>query len=164
MMAHIGFGSEGDRLPNFTFNSEGFSSVISVAFFLNAKANESGESPTFSDGKAAIFRIGRPGSQSDALADPEAWGKTPDAPNHFILVPTETRPTFILKKNKTLPPCGNATEEALEVIVLLMVAKEEDDGLRVEKWKTTSTPNRSIEDLDPEERKAAEALIRNATN
>lgn len=157
---------KGDRLPNFTFNSEGFfiGNPRSL-FFLNAKGKRKwGKPHLFRWKDVQFFEL----DDRDPKVNVFSWTlkpgvKTPDAPNHFIFGPYRDQ-TYLYSKEEqdsTLAMRECYAEEALEVIVLLMVAKEEDDRRSVlQKWKTTSTPNRSIEDLDPEERKAAEALIR----
>ena len=97
--------------------------------------------------------------------------KTPDAPNHFIFGPDRDQTYFDYEEEKegslykeegrSLAMRECYAEEALELMVMLMVAKKEDDRCSLlENWKTMTTLNRSIEDLDPEERKAAEALIK----
>jgi hypothetical protein len=105
--------------------------------------------------------------------------KTPDAPNHFIFGPDRDQTYFDYEDEKegslydekegSLYEAEDSTlamgvchaEAVLELMILLKVAKQEDDRREVlEKWKTMTTPNRSIEDLEPEERQAAEALIK----
>jgi hypothetical protein len=96
---------------------------------------------------------------------------TPDAPNHFFFGDYREQTYFEYEEEKegslyedeerplAMGVCH--AEAVLELMVLLMVNKQEDDRREVlEKWKTMTTPNRSIEDLDPEERQAAEALIK----
>ncbi len=104
---------------------------------------------------------------------------TPDAPNHFFFGDYRDQAFIGHDEEKEGSPYDKEgsypyeaedrplamgvchAEEALELMILLMVAKQEDDrGSVLEKWKTMTTPNRSIEDLEPEERQAAEALIK----
>ena len=77
---------------------------------------------------------------------------TPDAP-----------PGFVFGRYRSAggnqPECH--AEEALELMVLLMTRKGEVDRRSViEQWNAKTTPTRSIEELEPEEREVAEALIK----
>ena len=171
---------KGGKLPNFTFNSEGFCIGNHWSLFsLNAEGKRKWGKPHLFQWKDVRFI--ELDDENPELDDenPEvnvfSWTlkpgvKTPDAPNHFIFGPYRDQTYFDYEEEKegslyeeedsTLAMRECDAEEALELMALLMVAKKEDDRCSLlENWKTMSTLNRSIEDLDPEERKAAEALI-----
>jgi hypothetical protein len=173
---------KGGKLPNFTLNSEGFCIGNHWSFFsLNAGGKRKwGKPHLFLWKDIQLIEL----DDRDPEVNVFSWTlkpgvKTPDAPNHFLFGPDRDQTYFDYEEEKegslydedegslyeeedcTLAMRECYAEEALELMVLLMVAKEEDDRRSVlENWKTMSTPNRSIEDLDPEERKAAEALIK----
>jgi hypothetical protein len=173
---------KGVKIPKFTLNSEGFCIGNHWSFFsLNAEGKRKW-------GKPHLFRWEE--IQKITLDDrnPNAnvfsWTlkpgvTTPDAPNHFFFgsdrdqasigydeekdgSPYDKEGSYPYEEeDRPLPMRECYAEEALELMILLMVAKQEDDRRSVlEKWKTMTTPNRSIEDLEPEERQAAEALIK----
>jgi len=165
---------EGGKRPKFTLNSEGF--CIGNHWSLISLNNEGKRKW----GKPHLFLWEDIQKITLDDRDPDAnvfsWTlkpgvKTPDAPNHFFFGDYREQTYFEYEEEKegslyeeedsTLAMGVCHAEAVLELMVLLMVAKQEDDRREVlEKWKTTTTPNRSIEDLDPEERQAAEALIK----
>ncbi len=165
---------KGGKLPNFTFNSEGFCIGNHWSLFsLNAEGKRKWGKPHLFQWKDVRFiELDDENPEVNVFSWTLKPGvKTPDAPNHFIFGPYRDQTYFDYEEEKegslyeeedsTLAMRECYAEEALELMVLLMVAKEEDDRRSVlEEWKTTATPNRSIEDLNPEERKAAEALIK----
>ena len=165
---------EGGKLPKFTLNSEGFCignhwSLIS----LNNEGKRKWGKPhliLWEDIQKITL------DDRDPDANVFSWTlkpgvTTPDAPNHFFFGDYREQTYFEYEEEKegslyeeedsTLAMGVCHAEAVLELMVLLMVNKQEDDRREVlEKWKTMTTPNRSIEDLEPEERKAAEALIK----
>ena len=165
---------EGGKLQKFTLNSEGF--CIGNHWSLISLNNEGKRKW----GKPHLFLWEDIQKITLDDRDPDAnvfsWTlkpgvKTPDAPNHFFFGDYREQTYFEYEEEKegslyeeedsTLAMGVCHAEAVLELMVLLMVAKEEDDRRSVlEKWKTMTTPNRSIEDLEPEERQAAEALIK----
>ena len=165
---------EGGKLQKFTLNSEGF--CIGNHWSLISLNNEGKRKW----GKPHLFLWEDIQKITLDDRDPDAnvfsWTlkpgvKTPDAPNHFFFGDYREQTYFEYEEEKegslyeeedsTLAMGVCHAEAVLELMVLLMVAKQEDDRREVlEKWKTMTTPNRSIEDLDPEERQAAEALIK----
>ena len=165
---------EGGKRPKFTLNSEGF--CIGNHWSLISLNNEGKRKW----GKPHLFLWEDIQKITLDDRDPDAnvfsWTlkpgvKTPDAPNHFFFGDYREQTYFEYEEEKegslyeeedsTLAMGVCHAEAVLELMVLLMVAKQEDDRREVlEKWKTTTTPNRSIEDLEPEERQAAEALIK----
>ena len=165
---------KGGKLPNFTLNSEGFCIGNHWSLFsLNAGGKRKwGKPHLFLWEDIQLIELDDRNPEVNVFSWTLKPGvKTPDAPNHFIFGSDRNQTYFDYEEEKegslyeeedhTLAMRECYAEEALELMVLLMVAKEEDDGRSVlEKWKTMTTPNRSIEDLDPEERQAAEALIK----
>ena len=173
---------KGGKLPNFTLNSEGFCIGNHWSFFsLNAGGKRKWGKPHLFRWKDIQFiELDDRNPEMNVFRWTLKSGvKTPDAPNHFIFGPDRDQTYFDYEDEKegslydedegslyeeedsTLAMRECYAEEALELMVLLMVAKKEDDrSSLLENWKTMTTPNRSIEDLDPEERKAAEALIK----
>ena len=165
---------EGGKLQKFTLNSEGF--CIGNHWSLISLNNEGKRKW----GKPHLFLWEDIQKITLDDRDPDAnvfsWTlkpgvTTPDAPNHFFFGDYREQTYFEYEEEKegslyeeedsTLAMGVCHAEAVLELMVLLMVAKQEDDRREVlEKWKTMTTPNRSIEDLDPEERQAAEALIK----
>ncbi len=168
---------EGGKLPKFTLNSEGF--CIGNHWSLISLNNEGKRKW----GKPHLFLWEDIQKITLDDRDPDAnvfsWTlkpgvTTPDAPNHFFFgdyrnqtyfeegSPYEKEGSYSYEDEERPLAMGAChAEEALELMILLMVAKQEDDRRSVlEKWKTMTTPNRSIEDLEPEERQAAEALIK----
>jgi hypothetical protein len=162
------------KLPKFTLNSEGFCIGNHWSLFsLNAGGKRKWGKPhlfLWEDIQLIELDDGNPD------ANVFSWTlkpgvKTPDAPNHFFFGDYREQTYFEYEEEKegslyeeedsTLAMGVCHAEAVLELMILLKVAKQEDDRREVlEKWKTMTTPNRSIEDLDPEERKAAEALIK----
>ena len=165
---------EGGKRPKFTLNSEGF--CIGNHWSLISLNNEGKRKW----GKPHLFLWEDIQKITLDDRDPDAnvfsWTlkpgvTTPDAPNHFFFGDYREQTYFEYEEEKegslyeeedsTLAMGVCHAEAVLELMVLLMVAKQEDDRREVlEKWKTMTTPNRSIEDLEPEERQAAEALIK----
>ena len=162
------------KIPKFTLNSEGFCIGNHWSLFsLNAGGKRKWGKPhlfLWEDIQKITLDDRNPN------ANIFSWTlkpgvTTPDAPNHFFFGDYREQTYFEYEEEKegslyeeedsTLAMGVCHAEAVLELMVLLMVAKQEDDRREVlEKWKTTTTPNRSIEDLDPEERQAAEALIK----
>ena len=165
---------KGGKLPKFTLNSEGFCIGNHRSLFsLNAGGKRKwGKPHLFLWEDIQLIELDDRNPDANVFSWTLKPGvKTPDAPNHFIFGPDRDQTYFDYEDEKegslyeeedcTLAMRECYAEEALELMVLLMVAKKEDDRRSVlENWKTMTTPNRSIEDLDPEERKAAEALIK----
>ena len=165
---------EGGKLQKFTLNSEGF--CIGNHWSLISLNNEGKRKW----GKPHLFLWEDIQKITLDDRDPDAnvfsWTlkpgvTTPDAPNHFFFGDYREQTYFEYEEEKegslyeeedsTLAMGVCHAEAVLELMILLKVAKQEDDRREVlEKWKTMTTPNRSIEDLDPEERQAAEALIK----
>lgn len=165
---------EGGKRPKFTLNSEGFCignhwSLISLN---NEGKRKWGKPHLFLWEDIQFFEL----DDRDPDANVFSWTlkpgvTTPDAPNHFFFGDYRDQTYFEYEEEKegSLYEAEDSTlamgvchaEAVLELMILLKVAKQEDDRREVlEKWKTMTTPNRSIEDLEPEERQAAEALIK----
>ena len=168
---------EGGKRPKFTLNSEGFCignhwSLISLN---NEGKRKWGKPHLFLWEDIQFIEL----DDRDPDANVFSWTlkpgvTTPDAPNHFFFgdyrnqtyfeesSPDEKEGSYSYEDEERPIAMGAChAEAALELMVLLMVNKQEDDRREVlEKWKTMTTPNRSIEDLEPEERQAAEALIK----
>ena len=165
---------EGGKRPKFTLNSEGFCignhwSLISLN---NEGKRKWGKPHLFLWEDIQFFEL----DDRDPDANVFSWTlkpgvTTPDAPNHFFFGDYRDQTYFEYEEEKegslyeeedsTLAMGVCHAEAVLELMILLKVAKQEDDRREVlEKWKTMTTPNRSIEDLEPEERQAAEALIK----
>ena len=175
---------KGVKIPKFTLNSEGFCIGNHWSLFsLNAGGKRKwGKPHLFLWKDIQLIELDDGNPEVNVFSWTLKSGvKTPDAPNHFIFGPDRDQTYFDYEDEKegslyeedegslyeeedcTLAMRECYAEEALELMVLLMVAKEEDDRRSVlENWKTMTmtTPNRSIEDLEPEERQAAEALIK----
>lgn len=165
---------EGGKRPKFTLNSEGFCignhwSLISLN---NEGKRKWGKPHLFLWEDIQFFEL----DDRDPDANVFSWTlkpgvTTPDAPNHFFFGDYRDQTYFKYEEEKegslyeeedsTLAMGVCHAEAVLELMILLKVAKQEDDRREVlEKWKTMTQPNRSIEDLEPEERQAAEALIK----
>ena len=173
---------EGCKRPKFTLNSEGFCIGNHWSLFsLNNEGKRKWGKPHLFQWKDVRFiELDDENPEVNVFSWTLKSGvKTPDASNHFIFGPYRDQTYFDYEDEKdgslydeakgslyevedsTLAMRECYAEEALELMALLMVAKKEDDKCSLlENWKTMSTPNRSIEDLDPEERQAAEALIK----
>mgnify|MGYP006092221567 FL=1 len=165
---------KGGKLPKFTLNSEGFCIGNHRSLFsLNAGGKRKcGKPHLFLWEDIQLIELDARNPDANVFSWTLKSGvKTPDAPNHFIFGPDRDQTYFDYEEEKegslykeedrSLAMRECYAEEALELMVMLMVAKKEDDRCSLlENWKTMTTPNRSIEDLDPEERKAAEALIK----
>jgi hypothetical protein len=175
MMAQYWFWQrKGVKLPKFTLNPEGFCIGNRPSLFrLNAEGKRKwGKPHLFLWKDIQFFELDDGNPEVNVFSWTLKPGvKTPDAPNHFFFGPDRDQTYFDYEEEKegslyeeedcTLAMRECYAEEALELMILLMVAKEEEDRRSVlEKWKTMTTPNRSIEELDPEERKTAEALIK----
>jgi hypothetical protein len=165
---------ERGKRPKFTLNSEGFCignhwSLISLN---NEGKRKWGKPHLFLWEDIQFFEL----DDRDPDANVFSWTlkpgvTTPDAPNHFFFGDYRDQTYFEYEEEKegslyeeedsTLAMGVCHAEAVLELMILLKVAKQEDYRRSVlEKWKTMTTPNRSIEDLEPEERQAAEALIK----
>ena len=165
---------EGGKRPKFTLNSEGFCIGNHWSLFsLNAEGKRKWGKPHLFRWKDVRFiELDDENPEVNVFSwtlKPEVT--TPDAPNHFFFGDYREQTYFEYEEEKegslyeeedsTLAMGVCHAEAVLELMVLLMVAKKEDDRCEVlEKWKTMTTPSRSIEDLEPEERQAAEALIK----
>jgi hypothetical protein len=165
---------EGCKRPKFTLNSEGFCignhwSLISLN---NEGKRKWGKPHLFLWEDIQFFELDDRNPDANVFSWTLKPGvTTPDAPNHFFFGDYRDQTYFEYEEEKegslyeeedsTLAMGVCHAEAVLELIILLKVAKQEDDRREVlEKWKTMTTPNRSIEDLEPEERQAAEALIK----
>ena len=165
---------EGGKRPKFTLNSEGFCIGNHWSLFsLNAEGKRKWGKPHLFRWKDVRFiELDDENPEVNVFSWTLKPGvTTPDAPNHFFFGDYREQTYFEYEEDKegslyeeedsTLAMGVCHAEAVLELMVLLMVAKQEDDRCEVlEKWKTMTTPSRSIEDLDPEERQAAEALIK----
>ena len=165
---------KGGKLPNFTFNPEGFCIGNHWSLFsLNAEGKRKWGKPHLFQWKDVRFiELDDENPEVNVFSWTLKPGvATPDTPNHFFFGDYREQTYFEYEEEKegslyeeedsTLAMGVCHAEAVLELMVLLMVAKQEDDRCEVlEKWKTMTTPSRSIEDLDPEERQAAEALIK----
>jgi len=173
---------KGVKIPKFTLNSEGFCIGNHWSLFsLNAGGKRKWGKPhlfLWEDIQKITLDDRNPN------ANIFSWTlkpgvTTPDAPNHFFFgdyrdqtsigydeekdgSPYDKEGSYPYEEeDRPLPMRECYAEEALELMILLKVAKQEDDRRSVlEKWKTMTTPNRSIEDMEPEDRQAAEALIK----